>query len=206
MLLLLNTFFFYSLYSSYYTWFRNRDAKYMAYCNSTISSVLVLLSENMINSYIALEFLSGFLLYDITHILLNIEMYKKNNAHIKWLAHHSITLIVTNSALPNTYPVITSGLLNMEFTIPIINAVWFIKYYKQPKIYENACKLFYLILYSYFRVYKLLNITMTHCYSTRDPACALFLVSLSYINLLWYSDILKNAYRTITTSLYKIAV
>lgn len=206
MILLLNTCFFYSMYSSYYIWFRNRESRYMAYCCSTISSLLVLCSENMINSYIAIEFLSGFLLYDIAHILLNIETYSKNNAHLKWLAHHGITLVVSNSTLPAMYPAITSSLLSMEITIPVINAVWFIKYYKQPKLYENICKLLYLGLYSYYRVYKLLAMTVPHIFNPEKISVTCFLVTLSYINLLWYYEILKKAYSSILSFQYKLVV
>ena len=59
----------------------------------------------------------------------NKDLYKKNNGRLKWLSHHAITLVVTGTSLPSKYPNIASNLLNMEITIPVINAYWFIKYY-----------------------------------------------------------------------------
>ena len=203
MILALNTFFFYSLYSSYYIWFGNKDVKYISYCNSTLSSLLVLCSEKMLSSYIALELLSGYMIYDIIHIVRYKDIYKKNNGHVKCLTHHAITLLVINTSLPLIYPNITSYLLNMEITIPFINAAWFIKYYKQPKIYENLGKIMFILLYSFFRVYKLLYITIWHGYDTIHPAATLFLVSLLYINLLWYADILNKCIEQYDTSIKK---
>ena len=202
MILALNTLFFYSLNSSYFTWFRNKDIKYMSYCNSTISSLLVLLSDKMINSYIAIEFLRGYMMYDVIHILANKDMYKKNNGHVKWLAHHIITLAVTGTSLPSKYPNIASNLLNMEVTIPVINASWFIKYYNQPKEYIKICNFLFILLYSYFRVYKLLYITIWPGYNT-SVVSTLFLISLLYINLLWYVDIINKCIKECDSSIKK---
>ena len=181
MILAINAFFFYSINSSYYTWFRNKDIKYMSYCNSTISSLLVLFSEKMISSYIAIEFLRGYMMYDIIHILTHKDLYKNNNGHLKWLSHHAITLLVTSTTLPLIYPYTTSNLLNMEITIPVMNASWFIKYYKQPEKYENICKYLFILLYSYFRIYKLIRITIWSEYNISTVG-TLFLISLLYIN------------------------
>lgn len=202
MILALNAFFFYSLNSSYYTWFRNKDIKYMSYCNSTISSLLVLLSDKMISSYIAIEFLRGYMMYDIIHILTHKDLYKKNNGRLKWLSHHAITLVVTGTSLPSKYPNIASNLLNMEITIPVINAYWFIKYYKQPEKYENICKYLFILLYSYFRIYKLFCITIWPDYNT-SAVGTLFLISLLYINLLWYVDILNKCIKQYDTTIKK---
>ena len=68
MLLLLNTFCFYSLTACYFSWFRNVDTRYISYCNSTFNSVVVLLAERIVNPSIATELLTGYLLYDIGHM------------------------------------------------------------------------------------------------------------------------------------------
>ena len=48
----------------------------------------------------------------------------------QFLIHHLLSLALTISPYPQMYPDITSKLLVVERTIPIANAIWFLKYYK----------------------------------------------------------------------------
>ena len=191
MILLLNTFFFYSFTTSYFTWFKNCKSEYMAYINSTISSILVLSSEKFINPVISSEFLSGFLLHDIGHVLLNIETYKKHKMYLQYIFHHVLTLSICLSSYPELYPDLTSQLLSLETTIPFINIIWFLRYHNVGLDYLPFFKFLYFCIFSYYRVYKLLYMTFI-TNDNYDLFMQSFITLLSGVNILWYAGMVNR--------------
>ena len=191
MIMIINTVCFYAFISNYYTWFKNIDTQYMAYCNSTISSILVLTSEKLGGVILACHFLGGFLIYDIGHILMNLELYKKNYAYANYIVHHIITLAICLSHLPNVYPSMASDLLKLEMTVPVGNLIWFSGRHNIEKIYVTGLKLLYFTLFTYYRILKLLQLTINNI--TIDSYCGiLFLLLLSTLNVSWYFKLVKK--------------
>jgi len=191
MILVINTVCFYAFISNYYTWFKNIDSQYMAYCNSTISSILVLTTEKFGGTIIACQFLGGFLIYDMGHILLNLELYKKNYTYANYIVHHIITLSLCLSQLPNIYPSIASDLLNLETTVPIGNLIWFSSRHHIEKDYSTGLKLLYFALFSYYRIYKLINLSINNI-NIDSYYGILFLLLLTALNISWYVKLIKK--------------
>ena len=191
MIVVLNTACFYTFISTYFTWFKNKDSQHMAYCNSTISSLLVVCSERFVGYSIACELFSGFLIYDIGHILFNIDLYRKNNAYINYIIHHIACSLICLSELSALYPNIASNLLMLEITVPVGNFIWFTKYHHIDKLYCGMLKFIYFILFSYYRVYKLLYLTIISFYDVKFSGI-FFLLFLSTINMYWYIMLIKK--------------
>lgn len=191
MIVVLNTACFYTFISNYFTWFKNTDSQYMAYCNSTFSSLMIVFSERFFGYSLACELFSGFLIYDIGHILFNMELYRKNNAYINYIIHHIACLSICLSELPTLYPTIASNLLMLEITVPVGNLIWFTKHHHINKLYCSMLKLLYFMLFSYYRVYKLLYLTIITIYDVKISG-TIFLLFLSSINMYWYVMLIKK--------------
>ena len=192
MILLLNCAFFYSLVSSYFTWFRGVTPEYISYVNSSISSLVVIVAEKMQGPLVACDFLSGFLLYDTVRMLCNKDNSIDNKMYILFLSHHVITFALCNSIYPSMYPDATSSILMVEMTIPVSNLLWFLKFYNIEPLYRTLIKALYFLLYTYYRVYNLTYILINHYYEYSDTPAFYFLLGIIIINVLWYVKIINK--------------
>lgn len=192
MIVILNSACFYLLLSSYFTWFRGATSEYMSYVNSSISAITVIVTEKTFGPVIACDFLSGFLLYDMGHILSNLDLYKKNKMYITYLCHHIFTLAICSSSFPMQYQISTSNILMIERTIPIGNLLWFSKFYNFETLYRSIIKGVYFIAYTYYRVYYLIYTVYYHYKITDEMYSFYFGMLILLINIGWYVQVVKK--------------
>jgi len=195
MIVTVNTTLFYVCLSHYLSWFKNKDPEYAAYINSTINATLLIFTDQ-IDIGTRMSLFSGYLISDTIYLLC-----KKNPFHPKnqqFLVHHLFSLAGTTSTYPIIYPEITGNLLLVERTIPIANALWFLKHYnlkptQNVKQITKALKVLFFTAFTYYRVIYLSFMSYT-CYkmSIAMPV-QLGVYSICAINMMWYKKLLKMA-------------
>ena len=193
MIVTVNSTLFYGCLSRYLSWFKNVTPEYAAYINSTINAGALIFTES-IDITTRMNLFSGYLISDTIYLLC-----KKNPFHPKnqqFLIHHLFSLALTVSPYPRMYPDITSKLLIVERTIPIANALWFLKHYnpnptQNIKQITNVLKVLILTVFTYYRVIHL-SLMSYNCYqnSTAIPA-QVGVYSIWAINMMWYKKLLK---------------
>ena len=195
MIVTVNTTLFYMCLSRYLSWFKQKDPKYSAYINSTINACALIFTEQ-IDMATRMSVFSGYLINDTISLLC-----KKNPFHSKnqqFLIHHLFSLALTMSPYPIIYPEITSNLLVVERTIPIANALWFLKHYNPlPTQTVNqitkGLKVLFFTAFTYYRVIhlSLASYGLTMAKPTVAMPVKLCVYSLCTINMIWYTKILK---------------
>ena len=156
MILTINTALFYECLSRYLSWFNNISPEYAAYINSTINAGSIIFTESFdINTRLSL--FTGYLINDTVYLLCKTSSLSK---HKPFLIHHILSIALTISSYPQRYPEITRQLLIIERTIPLANAIWFLKHhYPKPSktisLVINILKGLFFLAYSYYRVIHL---------------------------------------------------
>ena len=192
MILTINTALFYECISRYLSWFKNTTPEYAAYVNSTINAGSLIFTESL-DIATRMSLFSGYLINDTLYLLCKTPAQPKNQ---QFLIHHLFSLALTISPYPQMYPDITSKLLVVERTIPIANALWFLKYYnhnptKNVKIVTNILKATFFVAFTYYRVIHL-SLMSYDCYKNALPIQAqLGVYTIWAINMAWYKNLLK---------------
>ena len=192
MILTVNTALFYECLSRYLSWFKNTTPEYAAYVNSTINAGSLIFTESL-DIATRMSLFSGYLINDTLYLLCKTPTQPKNH---QFLIHHLFSLALTISHYPQMYPDITSKLLVVERTIPIANAIWFLKYYNQTptknvQTLMNILKAIFFAAFTYYRVIHL-SLMSYDCYKKGLPIQAqLGVYTIWAVNMGWYRKLLK---------------
>ena len=192
MILTVNTALFYECLSQYLCWFKNITPEYAAYINSTINAVSIIFTESL-DIATRMSLFSGYLINDTLYLLCKTSVHPKN---YQFLIHHLFSLALTISPYPQMYQNITTNLLVVERTIPIANAIWFLKYYyqkptKNMQILLNILKATFFIAFTYYRVIHL-SLMSYDCYKNSVPMPAqLCVYTIWAVNMAWYRKLVK---------------
>ena len=151
MMIEVNSFLFYTVLSSYISWFKHKETKYIGYVNSTINSTLIVLLEKY-SMTLACKLYMGYLIYDLVSIINNLSEYK-NSVGKQFIFHHVLCIYFIYNNYELVYPEYTSKMIQMERTLPIMNLTWFCYYHKIENIGVHFLKLLTVILYTYYRIY-----------------------------------------------------
>ena len=90
MMIEVNTFLFYTVLSSYISWFEHKETKYIGYINSTINATLIVLLEQYSLTLVGKLYM-GYLVYDLVSILNNLSEYK-NGTGKQFIFHHVLCI------------------------------------------------------------------------------------------------------------------
>jgi hypothetical protein len=193
MIVTVNTTLFYVCLSRYLSWFKNKDPEYAAYINSTINATLLICTEQ-IDIGTRMSLFGGYLISDTIYLLCKKTPFHPKNQ--QFFIHHLFSLALTTSTYPLIYPEITGNLLLVERTIPIANALWFLKHYnlkptQNVKQITKSLKVLFFTAFTYYRVIYLSFMSYT-CYqmSIAMPV-QLCVYSICAINMMWYKKLLK---------------
>ena len=193
MILTVNTTLFYECVSRYLSWFKNTTPEYASYVNSTISACGLVFTESL-DITTRMSLFGGYLINDTLYLLCKTPLQPKN---ISLLIHHITCLLVfTITPYPQRFPDITSKLLIMERTIPIANAIWFLKQYNQKPTKNvqqliNILKAMFFVAFTYYRVIHL-SLMSYDCYKNALPIQAqLSVYTLWAVNMAWYRKLVK---------------
>jgi hypothetical protein len=192
MILTVNTALFYECLSRYLSWFKNTTPEYAAYVNSTINAGSLIFTESL-DIATRMSLFSGYLINDTLYLLCKTPAQPKNR---QFLIHHIFSLALTMSPYPQMYPDITTKLLVVERTIPIANAIWFLKYYNQKptkkmQMLRKILKGVFFVAFTYYRVIHL-SLMSYDCYKNSLPMQAqLGVYTIWAVNMVWYRKLVN---------------
>ena len=204
MLTTVNTALFYTCLSKYLVWFRQTTPEYASYVSSTLNALCLIITENAILDT-RMSLFSGYLISDTAYLLSTNNVFAKSN--ISFIIHHALTLLLTTSKYPTLYSNITNKVLLVERTIPLLNAAWFLKNYKNTcnnieyKNTISSCKNIlqatHFIAYTYYRVWNLSSVVWEGYKSKIYFPVEALLFFVWGINIAWYKILLKKAIKLV---------
>ena len=193
MIVTINTTLFYVCLSRYLSWFKKKDPEYAAYINSTINATLLIFTEQ-IDIDTRMSLFSGYLISDTIYLLCKTNPFHTKNQ--QFLVHHLFSLALTMSTYPLIYPEITGNILLVERTIPIANALWFLKHYnlKPTQNVKQITKVLKVLFFTAFTYYRVIYLSFMSYHLTKMSIAMpvqLGMYSLCAMNMLWYKKLLK---------------
>jgi hypothetical protein len=190
MMIELNSLLFYTILSSYMSWFRNKDVKYIGYVNSTINASAIILVEQLYGE-VAWRLFVGYLVYDTASIANNMHAYK--NTAKDFIIHHLLAIYLCCGGYIEMYPEQASDLFKLERTVPLLNTLWFCRYYDIRNYKVSALNVLSLGVYTYYRVYCLGTIVYNNYVENADYTLQIFISSIFMLNMSWYVLLLNMA-------------
>ena len=204
MLTTVNTALFYTCLSKYLVWFRHSTPEYASYVSSTINALCLIITESTILDT-RMSLFSGYLISDTAYLLSRSDVFSKSN--LSFIIHHVLTLLLTTSKYHTLYPNITNQVLLVERTIPLLNAAWFLKNYKnlcndieyekKISVCKNIVQVTHFIAYTYYRVWNLSSVVWEGYKSKVYFPVETLLIFVWGINIAWYKILIKKTIKLV---------